>query len=178
MATPEAQLKGLNSGEPAAGRRQGTRMVRQLAGVLACGLLAGCSAHAVAGNTGQAAVPASRYLVCQSLVGICVGGLPAHEPSVLYLSGDGTLVAKHLSWTGWGTAMATGHGTGEADNCKPDCVNGAVTAYPVTVVLTQPRRWHHDVVYSRAAVAVSGLDDRFTVSSGLVPTPRPSGIPG
>jgi hypothetical protein len=133
--------------------------------------LAACSAHASASASG---VPARRYLVCQSLAGICMGVTPKYEPAGLLMSGDGSLYAKDLRWSGWGTATATGRGIAEANNCQPDCAEGTFSAHPVTIVLSRPVRWHRDMVYSRASLSIPSLQDYKTWSAGLIPHPAPS----
>ncbi|HUB43263.1 MAG TPA: hypothetical protein VMA72_30790 [Streptosporangiaceae bacterium] len=142
---------------------------RAALGLALCGVLAACSAHASAGARG--AVPASQYLVCQSLAGLCTGVTPKYEPAELLMSGDGTLYATGLTWSGWGAATATGHGTAEANNCQPDCAKGTLSAHPVTIVLSRPVRWHMDMVYSRASFSIPSLHDDQTWSAGLIPRP-------
>jgi hypothetical protein len=123
-------------------------------------------------------MPSGRYLVCQSLAGVCVGVTPKFEPAGLLMSGDGSLYAKDVTWSGWGTATATGRGVAEANNCQPDCAEGMLSAHPVTIVLTRPVRWHADMVYSRASVSIPSLHYHETWSTGLVPRPAPSvGVP-
>ena len=104
------------------------------AAVAACGLLAAGCGSAASG----AGLPASRYVVCQSIAGTC-GGLRKHEPSVMYLSGDGSLWAKDIAWSGWGTARATGHGLAQVNDCKPNCAEGTFTSHPITITLTRPK---------------------------------------
>jgi hypothetical protein len=144
---------------------------RAALGLALCGPLAACSAHASASASG---VPAQRYLVCQSLAGICMGVPPKYEPAGLLMSGDGSLYAKDLRWSGWGTATATGHGIAEANNCQPDCAEGTFSAHPVTIVLSWPVRWHTDMVYSRASLSIPSLHDYKTWSAGLIPHAAPS----
>ena len=90
------------------------------------------------------------------------------------MSGDGSLYAKDLTWSGWGTATATGHGTAEANNCQPDCATGTVSAHPVTIVLRRPVRWQADMVYSRVSFSIPALRDQQTWATGLIPRPAPS----
>ncbi len=144
---------------------------RAALGFALAGMLAACSAHASASASG---VPSRRYLVCRSLAGICIGVTPKYEPAGLLMSGDGSLYAEDLRWSGWGTATTTGHGIAEANNCQPDCAEGAFSAHPVTIVLSRPVRWHADMVYSRASFSIPSLHDSKTLSAGLVPRPAPS----
>lgn len=133
-----------------------------------CAMIAGCTAQ-----DAGATVPPARYLVCQSLVG-CEGQAPKHEPSSVYMSGDGSLYAVRVTWTGWGTATATGSGTAEANNCKPYCAAGTFSAHPVMITLTRPDRWHGDMVYTRATYSIPSLSLHNTFASGLLPEPLPS----
>jgi hypothetical protein len=155
-----------------------------LAGVL----LAACSSQPSAGHAARhrpgharavvaAKVPASRYVVCQSIVGVCEGAVPKHEPSAVYFSADGSGYAKDITWTGWGTEVATGLGIAETDNCTPNCAQGKFSANPITITLTRPEPWHHDLVYSRAAISIPALRMHETFSAGLIPTPAPP-VPG
>jgi hypothetical protein len=144
---------------------------RAALGLAMCGVLAACSAHASAAASG--AVPARRYLVCQSLAGICTGVTPRYEPAELLMSGDGSLYAKDLTWSGWGTATATGRGIAKANNCRPDCAKGTFSTHPVTIVLSRPVRWHADIVYSRASFSIPSLHDHQTWSTGLIPRAAP-----
>jgi hypothetical protein len=119
-------------------------------------------------------VPSRRYLVCPSLAGICTGATPKYEPAELLMSGDGSLYAKDVTWSGWGTATTTGHGSAEANNCQPDCAKGRFSAHPVTIVLSRPVRWQADMVYSRVSFSIRWLHDHQTWSTGLIPRPAPS----
>lgn len=141
-----------------------TRPVTAALAGAACVLLTACGAHA-----STESVPAARYLVCYDVVGPCTGVTPRHEPASLLMSGDGSLYAKDITWTGWGTATATGHGTAEANNCQPDCAGGTFSPHSVTITLTKPRPWHHDMVYSSAAYSIPSLDLGHTFASGLMP---------
>ena len=132
-----------------------------------CGILAACSGHAAASASG--ATPSRKYLVCESLVGICTGVTPKYEPVALLMSADGSLYAKDVTWSAWGTATATGHGAAEVNNCRPDCAEGKVSAHPVTIVLSKPVRWHADMVYSRASFSIPSLHDYETSTTGLIP---------
>jgi hypothetical protein len=151
-------------------------MVRPVTVVLAmaaCGLIAGC-------GQARASVPPSRYLVCSDIVGPCAGVTPEHKPASLLMSGDGSLYAQHITWSGWGTATATGRGTAEANNCQPDCAGGTYSAHPVTITLTRPESWHHDMVYTRAAYSIPSLDlsNAFTNSlPGQAPAAPPIAAP-
>jgi hypothetical protein len=151
-------------------------VVANVIAVAACGLVAGCAANGATGSdvAMSAKVPPSRYAVCASIVGSCAGAAPKHEPGTLYLSGDGSLWAKDIAWSRWGTPAAVGHGTAEANNCQPDCAGGTYSAHPVTITLSDPRPWHGDLVYTRAAYSIPSLHEHQAFSHGLLPGPAPS----
>ena len=157
----------MKAGRPALGRP-----ALGLAAVGLAGILAACSAHAAA--SAGVATPSRKYLVCDSLAGLCTGVTPKYEPAELLMSGDGSLYAKDVTWSGWGTATATGHGVAEANNCQPDCAEGKPSAHPVTIVLSRPVRWHADMVYSRASFSIPSLHDQEASTTGLIPRPAPS----
>ena len=144
--------------------------------VAACGLLAGCAANRATGSDLAAStkVPSSRYVVCASIVGSCTGATPKHEPATLFLSGDGSLWAKDITWSQWGTPTAVGDGTAEANNCQPDCAHGTYSAHPVTITLSEPQPWRDDRAYTRAAYSIPSLHQHETFSQGLIPGPAPS----
>jgi hypothetical protein len=152
-----------------------TRSATAALAALACALLASCAAHTVTGPTRPAGtsttVSAARYLVCQNLGGPGTNLTPRHEPAVLYMSGDGSLWAKDITWTGWGTTTATGQGTAEDNACRPDCAQGTFSPYPVTITLTRPVARHLDMVYTRAAVSIPSLGLHNTYAFGPVPVP-------
>ena len=41
-----------------------------------------------------------------------------------------------MHWTSWGVGRATGHGTEWEKLCQPNCAEGKIGYYPVTVVLS------------------------------------------
>ena len=54
---------------------------------------------------------------------------------MILLSGDGSIFVNGLSWTGWGSEGATGHGTLKIDNCEPNCAQGSFKDYEATIVV-------------------------------------------
>jgi hypothetical protein len=136
-----------------------------LAAAACCGILAACSTHA------GATVPPSRYLVCPAVAGPCPGVTPHHEPSSLLMSADGSLYAKDLTWAGWGTTTAVGHGTAEVNDCTPSCAAGTYHGYPATITVTKPQPWHHDMVYSSVTYSIPALDLSRTFTP-VLPEPQ------
>ncbi len=146
------------------------RRARAASFLVLCGVLAGCATHASARD----GVPPARFLLCQSLADGCAGAAtPKYEPSVLYMSGDGSLWAKDVTWSNWGAVPATGRGTAEVDSCLPSCAQGTFSAHPVTITLSRPESWHRDMVYMRAAMSIPALDERATFAMAPMPTAAP-----
>jgi pimeloyl-ACP methyl ester carboxylesterase len=68
------------------------------------------------------------------------------EPTWMALSGDSTLYIGHITWQTWdtattagGSATATGTGYWEENSCTPSCAQGAFSATPVTITLSNPQ---------------------------------------
>lgn len=95
---------------------------------------------------------ATDFTVCTDPVGICKGQMKT-EPRQILTSGDGSGFVKAITWTGWGTATATGKGTMEVDNCQPNCAQGTFTGYPATVTLTGLTRYGGKQGYATMTVA-------------------------
>ena len=82
----------------------------------------------------------TQFQVCTSpALGCTSYGGPSRmktEPTQIVTTGDGSSYVKNLTWSGWGSATATGTGTLEIDNCNPNCAQGTFTGYPATVTLS------------------------------------------
>jgi hypothetical protein len=76
----------------------------------------------------------SNVTVCIAPVVSCQGELKS-QPATILLSGDGSIFVNDLSWTGWGSEGATGHGTLKIDNCEPNCAQGSFKDYAATIVV-------------------------------------------
>ena len=93
------------------------------------------------------------------------------EPTQIVTTGDGSGYVKNLTWSGWGSATATGAGILELDNCNPNCAQGTFTGYPATVTLSgltgfgQGEQAYSVVVVSAPSSPVA--PESFT--TGLVP---------
>jgi hypothetical protein len=65
----------------------------------------------------------------------------AYKPTRLLLAcGDGTNYLTGMAWSRWTARSATGSGTDEINDCKPDCASGHFHGYPTTVTLSKPKR--------------------------------------
>jgi hypothetical protein len=118
--------------------------------------------------------PATGTTVCTLPLNTCTGSNATAlqtEPAVITVSQDGAAYIKGLTWSGWGTATATGTGSLEADNCNPNCAEGHDTAYKATVTLSQLVPYGNgEQAYSTITVSVPGAPSRSeTFSTGLVP---------
>jgi hypothetical protein len=83
----------------------------------------------------------SDITVCIAPVVTCQGELKS-QPETILLSGDGSLFVNDLSWTGWGSEGATGHGTLKIDNCEPNCAQGGFKDFEATIVVDDLTPYH------------------------------------
>jgi hypothetical protein len=150
--------------------------------IVGCSLTVGCGSPVAGPNS----VSAHEYVACTSALGCSVGSQMKTESSVMYLSGDGTLFVKDIRWHHWGSSTATGDGTAEVGNCKPNCAQGTFSGHPATIVLSDPEPWHSKMAYSHEVDAVPAIGWHYTFSHGLIPgattpatrpTPSPSSVP-
>jgi hypothetical protein len=120
------------------------------------------------------AAPATDTTVCtrprDSCIGINADALQT-EPSKIAVSADGSGYIKDLTWSGWGTATATGTGIFEVDNCNPNCAQGHDTPYAATVTLIHLAPYGNgEQAYSAMAIYVPGAPSYSeTFSTRLVP---------
>jgi hypothetical protein len=116
-----------------------------------------------------------EYVVCTAPTNGCTGDAEMKaRPASMTLSGDGSLYVKDISWTGWGTATATGHGTAEADDCDPNCAQGTYSPHPASLVLTSPRPWRGGLAYGRITEYVAQIGWHQTFTRNLMPGAAPS----
>ncbi len=107
-------------------------------GVAGCGGAGPTTVHLVRagalvpGHPAPPILPASRP--AGSILALGVTDVAAIRPSRVDFASDGTLV--RVRWTGWGSAMAVGHGTAVLRICSPNCGQGHDTPYPATITLT------------------------------------------
>jgi hypothetical protein len=80
--------------------------------------------------------------------------------------GDAGLIARNLSWSSWTKSEAVGAGTGDINNCNPDCASGGRLSAPISITLSKPR------TCSNGRRIFTSLFYRWT---GAVPTGPPSG---
>ena len=119
-------------------------------------------------------MPLTDFKVCTSPALTCTG---YHGPSAMQtqltqitVSADGSAYVKNLTWSGWGSATATGTGTLELDDCNPNCAQGTFTGTSPRHAI-EPRRFGNgEQAYSVMVVSAhcSSFQTR-SFTTGLVP---------
>jgi hypothetical protein len=72
------------------------------------------------------------------LIGNCAK--PKFEPAnVILACGDASLGATGVSWSSWTGKAAVGNGTGQLNDCNPDCVHGKVKTAPMSLRASKPQ---------------------------------------
>jgi hypothetical protein len=141
-------------------------------------LAAGCSASGRSAPS-QPAEPARSGVVvlctdpvfgCRSPDNGPTAGYMQAQPYDLTLSGDGTLGISQLTWTGWGSPVATGTGRIGSNDCTPDCASGHNTYAAVRVTVSDLRPYQNGQAYAETALSPAGPIQLSTYSySNLVP---------
>jgi hypothetical protein len=73
------------------------------------------------------------------LISNCAKG--KFEPkNVIIACGDASLGARGMTWSSWTQKSAVGTGTGEQNDCNPDCVHGTTKTAPMELRLSKPQR--------------------------------------
>ncbi len=68
-------------------------------------------------------------------------GTPLHRPTCQHgcaLSGDGTAILEHMTWSTWTGTVAVGTGMENLEDCNPDCASGGQYLVPVVVTFSHP----------------------------------------
>ena len=120
------------------------------------------------------ATPIITVMVCTIPADSCStssGKYMKTEPAQIVTAADGSGYMKGITWTNWGGPTATGSGTLEIDDCKPDCADGTFTGYPATMTITGLVPYGSGLeAYSRIALdAPTAPYPSYTYNSGLVP---------
>jgi hypothetical protein len=61
--------------------------------------------------------------------GNCDSGLTQEPSSVVVTCADQGITVEGIQWQAWGADTASGNGTAQVNDCKPDCVAGTVKTY-------------------------------------------------
>jgi hypothetical protein len=59
--------------------------------------------------------------------------------NVIIACGDASLGAKVMTWSKWTHKTALGTGTGQVNDCDPDCAHGTTKTAPMQILLSHPR---------------------------------------
>jgi hypothetical protein len=103
-----------------------------LIGVVATIVIA---APTVAGAGGHTASTSGKLPL---LIGNCAK--PKFKPAnVILACGDASLGATNVVWSTWTRKKAVGSGTGQLNDCKPDCARGKTKTAPMQLRATRPR---------------------------------------
>ncbi|HTU29269.1 MAG TPA: hypothetical protein VMF07_07805 [Solirubrobacteraceae bacterium] len=120
-------------------------MIRSQLTSLAAGAAVALSplAAAAAAVAAPAAVPAHHVTIVD-----CTGHRVIAPRTYVLACGDGNTTLTRLRWSHWGETTATAAATEELNLCIPDCVDGRVARFPVTVTAERLRdhRYHEVVV--------------------------------
>ena len=66
---------------------------------------------------------------------------PKFKPkSVIIACGDASFGARAMTWSVWSKKRAVGTGTGEINDCDPDCAHGTTRRAPIELRLGKPQR--------------------------------------
>ena len=85
------------------------------------------------------ALPAGASGKQTLLIGNCAK--PKFKPATLiFACGDASFGATGVTWSSWTRNSATGSGTGEINDCVPDCAHGTVKKAAINVRASKPRK--------------------------------------
>jgi hypothetical protein len=95
----------------------------------------GSGPAAAAGTAPRAAAPV--------LTG-CDGATVTRPRSYVLACGDGNTALERLRWGDWGTATAHATGAESVNLCHPNCADGKLRAFGVTVTASRLRSGHYE----------------------------------
>jgi hypothetical protein len=101
-----------------------------------CAVLAtGAISVAGAGAAGGPSATASGKLPL--LIGNCAK--PTFRPAnLIFTCGDASLGATNVVWSSWNQTSADGAGTGQLNDCNPNCAQGKPKTGPISVHVSKP----------------------------------------
>ena len=104
--------------------------------VILVALLAAIGAAALAVADGPVASQSGKPPL---LIANCLK--PKFEPKdVIIACGDASLGARGMTWSSWTQKSAVGTGTGQINDCNPDCVHGTTKTAPMELRLSKPQK--------------------------------------
>jgi hypothetical protein len=109
---------------------------------LAAGAVIALTPLAPAGAALAATSP-SRTTARSTTIVDCTGHAVFAPRDYVLACGDGDTALTRLRWRDWGEERATATATAELNLCSPDCVEGKVARFPVTVDAERLRGGHY-----------------------------------
>ncbi len=97
---------------------------------------------------------------------------PKFKPKdVIIACGDASLGARGMTWSKWTRKKANGNGTGQINDCNPDCASGTTKSAPMKLKLSKPQLCSNGkrVFAKLRYIWTSGPPIAETVASGSVP---------
>ncbi|HSD24431.1 MAG TPA: hypothetical protein VLB79_08910 [Solirubrobacterales bacterium] len=107
--------------------------VRRVVGIAAVVATAACASALASGPVATSS--AKRPL----LISNCAKA-KFKPKNVIIACGDASFGARGMTWSAWTKKRALGTGTGEINDCNPDCVHGTTRRAPIELRLTKPQR--------------------------------------
>jgi len=128
-------------------------MTRSQLTTLAAGAAIALSPLAADGTALAAAAPAPRITIVN-----CAGHKVVAPREYVLACGDGDTALTRLHWSNWGAPTATATATEELNLCVPDCVEGKLARFAVTVAAERLREHRYtEVVVTARAGRPSGV---------------------
>ena len=107
---------------------------RTLFAMAACAALA-AAISVPAGASGPVASSSGKLPL---LISNCAK--PKFKPAnVILACGDASLGATGVTWSSWTRKVAVGGGTGQLNDCNPDCASGKTKTAPMTLRASKPQ---------------------------------------
>jgi hypothetical protein len=119
----------------------------------AIGALLGLSLTTAACGAGNASSPPSTPRPPPGVVADYTSALPhrlsIRPPAITLACADNGWGVEDVTWTGWTTSAATGHGMFWDKLCEPSCASGKIGTYPVAVKLSAVKTSARGLWFSR-----------------------------
>lgn len=109
---------------------------RTLIGLAACATLAASISAMPAGASDPVASASGKL---PQLINTC-NKARVKPANVILTCGDASFQATGMTWSTWTQKGATGTGTGEINDCKPNCAQGKTKDAPIQLVLSKPAK--------------------------------------
>ena len=139
--------------------------MKALGPIVAGVLVALCASVAVAGPVAGESAGKRPLLIANCFK-------PKFKPKdVIIACGDASLGARAMTWSTWTRKKADGTGTGQINDCNPDCAHGTTKSAPMELQLSKPQLCSNGkLVFAKLRyIWTSGPPIADTVASGTVP---------